>query len=283
MATSTTSTLTPYGVGEQAGIQTSTAAVQAQTSPGQDPYAKGLQTMMTSGFTSNDPSYAWRFQQGQQALERSQASKGLLGSGNAATELQAYGQGMASTEYQAQFQRLLQGSQLATNQYDTAINSLAKMGGMSISSFQSNQAAQAQSYGQQQNNEQQQGIRSGLEQMMSSGWGSSGTGSSSSSTPLYNSYSGSGGYGDYSNGGWSGSSGGSGYSGYTSLPSDMGYGQGYITSSSGNTSTFGGYSENTSGGSSSGGYSGGDYTGGVIYGNYSGDSTMSDYSGYTGE
>lgn len=52
-----------------------------------------------------DPGYAFRFQQGQKALERSAAARGGLISGNTGGALQQYGQGMASQEYQNAFNR----------------------------------------------------------------------------------------------------------------------------------------------------------------------------------
>ncbi len=52
-----------------------------------------------------DPGYAFRLQQGQQALERSQAAKGGLLSGGAAKAMDAYSQGQASQEYQSAFDR----------------------------------------------------------------------------------------------------------------------------------------------------------------------------------
>ena len=52
-----------------------------------------------------DPGYAFRFSQGQKALERSAAARGGLISGNTGGALQQYGQGMASQEYQNAFNR----------------------------------------------------------------------------------------------------------------------------------------------------------------------------------
>jgi hypothetical protein len=69
-------------------------------------YQKPLSDLMTGTFKPTDPSYDWRFKQGEQALERSAAAKGMLRSGNFLTALTDYGQGQASTEYQAQFNRL---------------------------------------------------------------------------------------------------------------------------------------------------------------------------------
>ena len=108
----------------------SAAAQMGVSNPGQSEYDTRLKAMMTGSFGPDDPSYQWRFDQGQQAVERSQAAKGLLGSGNALQELMTYGQGMASTEYQAQFARLMSGSQQATSQYDSAIKGLSAMAGI---------------------------------------------------------------------------------------------------------------------------------------------------------
>lgn len=94
-------------------------------------YADQLKTLMTGQFSPNDPSYAWRFQQGQQAVERSLAAKGLLQSGNAAIELQQYGQGMASQEYNAQFNRTLGAMGASESAFQSSYNRLAELAGMS--------------------------------------------------------------------------------------------------------------------------------------------------------
>ena len=52
-----------------------------------------------------DPGYAFRFNQGQKALERSAAARGGLISGNTGGALQQFGQGLASQEYQNAFNR----------------------------------------------------------------------------------------------------------------------------------------------------------------------------------
>ena len=52
-----------------------------------------------------DPGYAFRFSQGQKALERSAAARGGLISGNTGGALQQFGQGLASQEYQNAFNR----------------------------------------------------------------------------------------------------------------------------------------------------------------------------------
>lgn len=58
------------------------------------------------GFDPLDPSYQWRFNQGMNAVLQSNAARGMLNSGNTLSDLVAYGQNMASTEYANQFKRL---------------------------------------------------------------------------------------------------------------------------------------------------------------------------------
>jgi hypothetical protein len=89
-----------------------------------------LTGMLNGEFSPDDPSYQFRFQQGQQALERSQGARGLLNSGNAAIELQQYGQGAASQEFQAQFERVLQGMLGVEKQYDTQQSRLMELAGI---------------------------------------------------------------------------------------------------------------------------------------------------------
>lgn len=55
---------------------------------------------------SSSPSYAFRFDEGQRALERSAAARGDLFSGGTGRELTRYGQDFASTEFDADFRRL---------------------------------------------------------------------------------------------------------------------------------------------------------------------------------
>lgn len=95
-------------------------------------YRDKLQAMSSGEFNPNDPSYQWRFDQGQQAAERSLAARGLLNSGNAAIELQAYGQGAASQEYGAQFTRMLQGLAGVSAQYDQQQQRLMAMAGINL-------------------------------------------------------------------------------------------------------------------------------------------------------
>jgi hypothetical protein len=56
-------------------------------------------------FSEDDPSYQWRLTEGQKALERSAAARGVLASGGTLKALTRYAQGAASTEYGAAFDR----------------------------------------------------------------------------------------------------------------------------------------------------------------------------------
>lgn len=101
--------------------------------PRKDPsniYRSRLQQMLMGEFSPDDPSYQWRYDQGQQAVERSLAARGLLNSGNAAIELQQYGQGAASQEYQAQFARILGAMGGVESQYNTQIGRLMELAGI---------------------------------------------------------------------------------------------------------------------------------------------------------
>ena len=72
----------------------------------------------TSAILKNDPSYQFRLKQGQQALDRSSAARGMGYSGAQLKAAQDYGQGMASTEFQNYYNRLAglaQGGQQAAN------------------------------------------------------------------------------------------------------------------------------------------------------------------------
>lgn len=66
-------------------------------------YQQDLANLMNNpNSITNDPSYKFRFDQGQQALERSNVAKGYLGSGNMGYDLINYGQGAASDELNKQ-------------------------------------------------------------------------------------------------------------------------------------------------------------------------------------
>jgi hypothetical protein len=56
-------------------------------------------------FSEDDPSYKWRMEQGQKALERNVSARGMNQSGGTLKALTRYAQGLASTEYGAAFDR----------------------------------------------------------------------------------------------------------------------------------------------------------------------------------
>src|ERR1044072_3324568 len=97
-----------------------------------DFYMNKLEEMSSGTFSPDDPSYQWRYQQGQKAAERSLASRGLLNSGNALLELQQYGQGAASQEYGAQFDRMLKGLAGTESAYDSSMKRLMEMAGVGL-------------------------------------------------------------------------------------------------------------------------------------------------------
>jgi hypothetical protein len=70
--------------------------------------AQGAANMLQPGaqFSTSDPSYNWRLQQGLGAVENSAAANGLLHSGGTMKALNNYAQGAASQEFQNQFNRL---------------------------------------------------------------------------------------------------------------------------------------------------------------------------------
>lgn len=67
----------------------------------------GLQRLLASPDSIQDSAaYQWRFNQGLQGLDRSAAARGGLFSGGHSADLLGYGQGMASQEYNDQWNRL---------------------------------------------------------------------------------------------------------------------------------------------------------------------------------
>lgn len=61
---------------------------------------------------TQDPGYQFRLQQGQEAVEKSAAARGGYFSGQTGIDLQKYGQGLASQEYQSAFDREMSQRQL---------------------------------------------------------------------------------------------------------------------------------------------------------------------------
>lgn len=73
-------------------------------------YQTQLNAMMAPGavFNSSDPSYAFRFNQGLESLNRTQNATGNMGSGAQMAAVTQFGQQQASQEYGNQFSRLSQ-------------------------------------------------------------------------------------------------------------------------------------------------------------------------------
>jgi hypothetical protein len=68
---------------------------------------QGAQNMLQPGFqySPSDPSYAWRFGEGMNALTRQQSASGALNSGGGQKAAMRFGQGLASTEFANDFAR----------------------------------------------------------------------------------------------------------------------------------------------------------------------------------
>lgn len=86
---------------------------QYKNEPGYTPFVNTLEDLQ------NTPGYQFRLQQGEQALNNTAAARGNLLSGAAAKEMQRYGQGFASTEYQNAWDRAQSAYQNAVNRYNT--------------------------------------------------------------------------------------------------------------------------------------------------------------------
>ena len=114
---------------EQRNLATTDALNNAINTPGpgRSVYDQRLQQMMLGSFDSSDPSYQWRMEQALTNAGRAGAAKGMLGSGNMAAELLTLSSNLASQEYGAQFNRLLQASANATQHYTAAYGVLDRM------------------------------------------------------------------------------------------------------------------------------------------------------------
>lgn len=93
------------------------SAMNGGTSAQPNEYENRLRSLMDNPNSIADSgAYKFAFNQGQQALERSAAAKGMTGSGNVLAELAKYGQGMASQQYNTEANRLAEMSN-AQNQF----------------------------------------------------------------------------------------------------------------------------------------------------------------------
>lgn len=73
-------------------------------------------------FNQDDPSYQFRLAEGQKALERGLAARGTLSGGRATKEIMRYGQGAASQEYQAAFERFMAGKNFTAGTLRDLVN-----------------------------------------------------------------------------------------------------------------------------------------------------------------
>lgn len=94
-----------------------------------------FQTNVNPQTLANDPGYQFQMQQGQQALQRSAAAKGMLNSGAFAKGLDQYSQGLAGQQYQNAWNRNFQQNQAnygnlynLANMGSNASNQLAGLG-----------------------------------------------------------------------------------------------------------------------------------------------------------
>ena len=98
------------------------------------PYPGGAFTAPTGVDESNDPGYAFRLAQGDQAIQRGAAAGGGAFSGGTLKALTRYGQDYASNEYQNVYNRALTGYNTNFNAYNVSqgntYNRLASLAGM---------------------------------------------------------------------------------------------------------------------------------------------------------
>lgn len=97
-----------------------------------------------AAFIPSDPSYQFRLSQGLEGVNRGAAKSGMLDSGNRLAALQAFGQGMASTEYQSQFQRLQSAATTNAQLEQQQFGQLGQVDQTSQNLFQNNYARLAQ-------------------------------------------------------------------------------------------------------------------------------------------
>lgn len=93
--------------------------------------ANAPQDQFAFQFSQDDPSYQFRMAEGQKALERSAAARGILQTGGTLKALTRYGQDAASQEYQSAFNRAkstFDTNQAARQQRIGALSGLATLG-----------------------------------------------------------------------------------------------------------------------------------------------------------
>jgi len=94
--------------------------------------------------STNDPGYAFRLAQGNQAIQRAAAASGGAFSGGTLKALTQYGQDYASNEYQNVYNRALQGYQTNVN---NALNAYGLNAQTGLGAYNANAAALLNAYG----------------------------------------------------------------------------------------------------------------------------------------
>ncbi len=107
----------------------------AQVAPGApgEASAPGLMDGTGGGFYA-DPSYGFRFNEGQRATQSAAAAQGSILSGGTLKALQDRGQQAASQEYQNYFQRALAGRQQNVSENESAVERALRAAGLSRAS-----------------------------------------------------------------------------------------------------------------------------------------------------
>jgi hypothetical protein len=149
--------LNPYtSTGAQA--QTSLGNMMQQAQGGQGPLASftGSFQAPTAAQAEETPGYQFQLQQGQQALETSAAARGGLLSQGTGKQLEQYGQGLASTNYQQVYNNAMQQYQQQYQQFQNnqsnLYNRMSGLGQTGLSATQTGVGANMQGaglYGQQ--------------------------------------------------------------------------------------------------------------------------------------
>ena len=97
----------PFGTGGSGGSGAPTVNTTNRFEPGLSDAETRLRSLLDNPDSiQQSAAYKFRVNQGQEALNRNLASKGLLNSGNRLMELTKYGQDMGSQEYDNQFGRI---------------------------------------------------------------------------------------------------------------------------------------------------------------------------------
>jgi len=93
-------------------------------------FAQSSYKPFTMGDFYNDPGYQFQLAEGQKALERSAAAKGMLGSGATMKDAMRFGQGLASQEYGKAYDRYTNDFNMRNNDTTTRFNRLATVAGL---------------------------------------------------------------------------------------------------------------------------------------------------------